>query len=165
MKELDDVQQTLLVELHSLISAAATRAAAKLGAHQPFVPLPDRGTSSPDPEADSIAAMNAALVSYPPSDGRNSPLSREEHESLAQMQVSPVARTAFEKLFADAASEVIFGLLCVVDGVGDPTVAPIENWVGADLGARRSHEDREMLHDAFLDSYWRYLELTQTRSR
>jgi hypothetical protein len=167
MKQLDDVQQTLLVELHGLISRSATRAAAKLGTHQPFVPIPGRGDSSGSPDllANSIAAMRAALVSYPPSDGRSSPLSQDEHEALVQMQLSPAARTALEKLFADAAAEVIFGLLCMVDGVGDPDVAPVKTWVGADLGARRSHEDREMLHDAFFESYWRYLDLTTNPPR
>ena len=112
-----------------------------------------------------LAAVAAALVSYPPSDGKSAPLSRDEHEALARMQLSPAARTALEKLFADATAEVIFGLLCMVDGVGDPEVAPVKNWVGADLAARRSHEDREMLHDAFFESYWRYLELTKSPSR
>jgi hypothetical protein len=167
MKSVDDVQQTLLVELHGLIARSATRAAAKLGAHQPFVSIPDRDDSSGslDSLASSVAAIRPALVSYPPSDGKSSPLSGDEHEALAQMQLSPAARTALEKLFADAAAEVVFGLLCMVDGVGDPEVAPVKTWDGADLGARQSHEDREMLHDAFFESYWRYLELTRNLSR
>ena len=163
MKPLDDVQQTLMVELHRLISKSATRAAAKLGADHPFVPFRDRGDLAGSP--DTLVSPVAAIVSYPPSNGKNSPLSRDEHEALARMELSPAGRTALEKLIADAAAEVIFDLLCMVDGVGDPEVAPVKNWVGADLGARRSDEDREMLHDAFFESYWRYIEVTRGPAR
>ena len=114
---------------------------------------------------DSIACTRDALVTYPPTDEGASPLSRDEHEALTELQVSPVTRTALEKLIADAASEVIFGLLCLIDGVGEPCVAPISGWAGADLGARRSLEDREMLHDGFFDAYWRYVELTKNQAR
>lgn len=43
----------------------------------------------------------------------------------------------------------------------DERCSPYAGRASAGLGARRSHEDREMLHDAFFESYWRYLEVTR----
>lgn len=160
------IRDTLLLELHAAIERASDEAVAKLGRGDPYVPPPtaahrqDVGGSAMIAGAPlellqaSVAAAKASLVTYPPSDG-TAQLSPDEHAALAELDLGPAARAGIRKLVADAAASAVFQFLCVLDGVGEPEVAAVDNWLGASIQPP-GDEEAEMLHDAFFESYWRY---------
>ncbi len=93
-----------------------------------------------------------SLVFYPPEAGEP-PLSREEHEALANLALTSACRRGMEKLVADAAASAFFGFFCLLDGVADPALARHDLWLGAVIRKPREddEEHREMLHDELLE--------------
>jgi hypothetical protein len=151
-----DIPETLLLEVHRAIETAAKEAVSKLGRPLNSPPLSDHAS----PLAQSVASFKASLVAYPPADSSGGPLSPGETTALAGMVLSPEARAGLEKLFADAAAAAFFRFFCLLDGVGNPDLQPVDDWLGAVLTAPPDDEDRPMLHDAFFDTYWRYREIS-----
>ena len=152
-----DIPETLLLEVHRAIEAAAKEAISKLG-------RPVRSPATSDdasPLERSIRAFQASLVTYPPMDSNGAQLSPAETDALVHLALSPEARSALEKLFADAAAAAFFRFFCLLDGVGDPEVQRVDNWHGAILTSPPGDEDRPMLHDELFDSYWRYREISR----
>jgi hypothetical protein len=154
-----DILETLLLEVHLAIETAAKEAISKLGS-------PDRSPPTSDdasPLERSVRAFQASLVAYPPMDLNGAQLSAAETDALVRLALSPEARSALEKLFADAAAAAFFRFFCLLDGVGDPKVRHVDDWRGAVLTAPPDDRDRPMLHDELFDSYRRYREISRPR--
>ena len=137
----DEVVRTLLLEAHRCVDGAAEAAVEKLGL-QRRQPTPKQGEVDPE-----------ALLVYPP----NNVLSPEEEQALRSMKLSTVQRSALKKLIADGCAIAFFDFFNLLDATADPEVKPpTKSWLGAWLVAPKDHDDRDMLHDAFFDSYWDY---------
>lgn len=100
--------------------------------------------------AESLAGDKRLCLNYPPNAG----LSPEEVAALEGLPKDDALKRALRKVIAHAASYPLYGLFCMVDGIGDP-----EGWDGTWFGCRfepilRPEEDREMLHIRFYDTYW-----------
>lgn len=96
-------------------------------------------------------------VSYPTNDS----LTQQEKELLAHIVLSPITKTAIKKVFADVASDSLFHLFSLMDGVADPEMEPSDTWLGAkfiplDAESIQDEDHQEMLHDEFYSSYWTY---------
>jgi hypothetical protein len=129
------VVNTLLIEAHGCVEGAADAAVEKIGS---------QGTE--------------ALLIYPPKDV----LSAEEDRALRSMKLSAVQQSALKKLIADACATAFFDWFSLIDAASAPEVVPHpEHWSGAWLIAPRDDEDREILHDAFYESYWAFEEATR----
>lgn len=138
-----DLNETLLLEVHRLIEVAAKEAVTKLGSG------PRRSRDEP-------------LVTYPPTDAATPLLSAAEVDALNSLTLSAEARSGLERVVADAAASAFFSFFCLLDGAADPEVQDAGEWLGAELHAPSDDDDRPMLHDEFLESYWRYRELSQS---
>lgn len=150
----------LLLELHAVIADAANEAMEKVGRGDPYYGASRPGTTHVDLDTamdESLEESLASLVDYPPTDCSPA-LSRAEHESIAKLALPTTTREALEKLVKDAIASAFFRFFCLVDGVADPSFTTIECWLGARIAAPLD-QDREMLHDEFYASYWRYLEV------
>jgi hypothetical protein len=152
-----DIPETLLLEVHRAIETAAKEAVSKIGRPVSSSALSDAAS----PLEQSIAAVRASLVAYPPMDSTGAQLSSAETAAIVGMSLSSEARSGLEKLVADAAAAAFFRFFCVLDGVADPAVREVEDWFGAVLAAPPNDEDRPMLHDELFDSYWRYREASR----
>jgi hypothetical protein len=130
-----DFRRALLLELHRAVDDAANSA------------------------LDTIGKRGTAPV-YPP----GVEFTPEEVAALAELRVSPAARSALDKLLRDTAASPLFEFFSLIDGVSDPHDWPgPEPWLGALLRARvatdRQDEregNAEMWHDQFFESYWEY---------
>jgi len=128
------VTQTLLVESHRCLAAAVETAMARIG------------------------SQGQEPLLYPP----NGAFSPEEQQALRSMKQSPAERSALEKLIAEACAMAFFDFFNLIDGTSDPELDPPPGtWVGAWLLAPLDDSDREMLHDAFYESYGAYDEATR----
>lgn len=122
----------LLVEMHRLVqesSRAASRAIAK----------------------------HMIATEYPPP-GTKGAWTTRDSKAIAELTLSPAQERALRKLLADHAASVLFQCLSLIDGVSDPELTPVKNWMGLRLVVPTEDEDAEMLHDAFFDTYGSYLE-------
>ena len=126
-------RDALLIEAHRLIRDAATKAVEQLG-----------------------HASSNATVTYPP----EPVLSNTETRALNALDVSQETRAALQKVVANACATTLFNFLCLIDGVADPELVPVEDWFGLDLVEPSDDADRAMLHDDFYEFYWRYKDLT-----
>ena len=142
------VRGALLVELHRIIAESAESAASMVGV---------RMTSG-----ESVGKGIADDLAYPPRDGTGPVLTRAERLALGQLDLSQDARSGFRKIVADACASTVFQLFALVDGVADPEMTQMDDWLGADIVAAPD-EDREMLHDGFYESYWEYRKLASRR--
>lgn len=149
-----EIRNTLLVEIHGAIDAAAQEAVAKLGGEVPYI-APTERTSFDD----NVASYAASLVHYPPMESTRTPLSPGEHEALSNMALTADGRSGLKKLIADATANAFYRFFCLVDGVGDPEVQFVEGWLGAAIRERASDSDEGMLHDEFFESYQNYRKL------
>jgi hypothetical protein len=139
----NDIRTALLHEAHRLILEAAEAAIAQIA----------------DLSQHNDGAGPTTLA-YPPGDGRTDAncLTELEARALAQIAASGPATTGLRKLVRAAASGPLFGFFCLLDGVADPELWTRDVWLGADLADPKDGEDREMLHDAFYESYWAFEE-------
>lgn len=73
--------------------------------------------------------------------------------SAGNSQTSPVPRAVLSKAIADACEAVVFRLLCVIDGVGDPSEWSGDTWMPIRLAeSDGDHDDHvEMLHDRYFE--------------
>ena len=126
----DEERLALFVEVHRAVAEASTRAAGTVGV--------------PNLRAD---------LAYPP----GTQLSEGELAALRGINLTPDARSALQKVIADACSAAFFRMFTVMDGVGDPEDWSGEVWQGVSLGPKPEH-DEPMLHDEFFESYWQYKE-------
>jgi hypothetical protein len=140
------IQQTLLIELHGAIENAAQEAVAKLGRGDPYL-SPEMATQQA--VAGVPNAADEALASF--------------CDPAATMSLTPEARSALQKLVSDAAASTLFRFFCLVDAVGHPEVVAVDEWLGAHVGKKATEEHYPMLHDEFLESYWEYRRLTDSR--
>jgi hypothetical protein len=104
-------------------------------------------------EAIKIYSGESSIISYPPNGG----LTTAELKALRKTTFSSESIHALRKIIADAASNPIFKLLSLLDGVADP-----ENfdqfWPGFDLVPKSDEEPDEesLLHDDLFDTYWEW---------
>jgi hypothetical protein len=117
------IRQALFGELHRSIEEAASDCVAR-----------------------AVTAEESSL-GYPP----GAELTDAERAALRTLALSPDARSALEKLVADACSWPVFHLFSLMDGVADPQ-ADVGEWLGVTLESKQEDDD-EMLHDEFLESY------------
>ncbi len=116
---LKDIDRNALFhEMHRSIEEAATVAVNQLTAGEP-------------------------QLTYPPNHG----LLPDELAALDAIPKTPAMERALRKLIADAAAYPIFHLLCLTDGVSDPTEV-------SDVDERDRVAAAMMLHDGFYESYW-----------
>lgn len=120
-------QLAVFAEVHKAITESAKAAVSLLG-----------GTARPG-------------ISYPPGVA----VSAAEAAQLAALDLSPEARTALEKVIADACSHPVLQLLSLLDGTTEPEVIKLRRWEGGSLG---EIEGDTMLHDEFLEAYGDYQE-------
>jgi len=122
---------TLMVEIHRAIKDATSRAVTLIG---------DRKISEAD-------------ISYPP----GAKLEPHEVVALHSLRCSEAARSAIEKVVADACAAAFFDTFCLMDAVGDPEMTSVRTWLGVDLTSGISDDPSfEMLHDQFFETYWEY---------
>lgn len=131
---IDAIQAALLREAHRSIAEAADFGVAR------------------------VAGGKDALVvlDYPPADAAQTDdyvLAPAEASALAQLATSDAAMTGLRKLLREAAFAPLFHMFCLLDGVADPRDWDGDVWLGADLVSPQGDEHRDMLHDAFMESY------------
>ena len=95
------------------------------------------------------------MLDYPPADAQTDDyvFTPAEASALAQLAASDAAMTGLRKLLREAAFAPLFHLFCLLDGVADPRGWDGGVWLGADLVSPQADEHRELLHDAFMESY------------
>ena len=125
----ENTLRALLLEVHSAIAESASGSLRALGADE------------------------SADVTY------GERLTALERDSLRQVRLSEVQRSALLKLFKDAAAYPMFHFLSLLDGVGAP--AQFQDgervfegtWDGVTLNLGHDEDQAMMLHDAFYDTY------------
>jgi hypothetical protein len=133
----------------------AIRAALLREAHHSIAEAADAGIARI-----TDAKGGAVTLDYPPADQQSVDhmLTAAEATALARIAASDAASTGLRKLLREAASAPLFHLFSLLDGVADPRDWDGNVWSGADLVPSQDDEDREMLHDAFLDSYREFVD-------
>lgn len=117
---------TLLVALHELIENSAEK------------------------NVEQLESLKGESNIFYPSNGGLSDVEREAGKAMiGYIQETPGAKMFLRKVFANNSAEILFTLFNWIDGTEDPS-GP---WTGVDL-VDTSGEDKEMLHDALLESYW-----------
>jgi hypothetical protein len=117
------------MEMHHSIEQAATRMAAQL--------------------------QSSKLLSllYPPNNG----LAEDEIAAIGRLQKDASLESAMRKVIASAASEPLYHLISILDGIGDPRGLN-EVWLGARIEPNSDEadgsEDIEPLRYDFYESYW-----------
>jgi hypothetical protein len=114
---------------------------------------------SVDAAIGAITDPDSLCLSYPP-DGPEltTNLTAEEKEALRGLRHSPQSISALKKILTDACAGPPFQFFCLLDGVSDPDIVEIPQWVGAHLVERNG--DAEFLHDMFYETFWDYKEKT-----
>lgn len=100
---------------------------------------------------DALTSRDGPQLVYPP----GATLSPGERVHLKEIVIPPEAKEVLEKVIADACSHPIFHMMSLLDGVAEPYVIEIPEWVGGRLAG---DEGELMLHDEFFESYWDYHE-------
>lgn len=128
----DTTRKALLVEAHRLIEAAT---------------------------ADALKAIERTpKLTYPPAGPEDAGLNVDEQQAVLALDLSPEAKSGIRKIVSNAVAGALFGLFCVVDGVGDPRGWQGGTWLGVDLTEPEKGRDRPMLHDEFYEVYWDFIE-------
>ena len=127
---LDEAQRrALLLHMHRSIEEVAAKVASEL----------QSGTPS---------------LLYPP----NSGFTDKESGSLAQLSSIPCLESALRKVVASAAASVLYYLIVILDGIGDPADYEGE-WLGATIEPvlyDPDATDPEPWRYDFFDSYWEW---------
>lgn len=97
-----------------------------------------------------IGTSNSASLSYPP----GVELTEEEIKLISSIQLSIEAKNVLKKIIANSCSWPIFHMMSLLDGVTDPYVIEVKDWIG---GTLHGDEDGSMLHDEFYETYWDYI--------
>jgi hypothetical protein len=142
----------VLLEVHRYIDEAADRAIQALERLPP--------TRTPTKPGDKFARIHemreGTTLAYPPNDEAR--LTDEELRALVRLQLPPAARSGLRKVLRAAASAPLFQLFCLLDAVGDPALTSVDLWLPVNLSRRKEGDSREMMHDEFTDSFWKYHE-------
>jgi len=77
---------------------------------------------------------------------------------MENLKLSEAERNAIERLVAEACSATLFHLFCLMDGVADPEIVPVKQWLGAEFAY--PSDSRAELHDEFYEKYWMYDKLS-----
>lgn len=134
----EGTRQALFFEMHAAIEETAT----------------DLSTSA------GVEALRASFqelgvqLLYPP----GTELSSTEWEELGVALRSGEVSAAFRKLLAHACAQVLFQLLCAIDGVAAPRDYTGE-WLGLTLSPATIEDEQSgsvFLHDEFSETYWNY---------
>jgi hypothetical protein len=85
-------------------------------------------------------------------------LTASEREALRALELSDDGQAALMKVVTSACATPVFQLMCLFDGVADPSLTADSGdvWTGVDLKRRDDDDDHEVLHDEFLESFWTY---------
>jgi hypothetical protein len=103
----------------------------------------------------SITEMkHGTQLAYPPNDEAR--FTDEELSALAQLRLPPAARSGLRKVIRSAASLSLFQLFCLLDAVADPQLTSVDPWLPVNFGPNNKDVSREMMHDEFTASFWRY---------
>ena len=88
-----------------------------------------------DVAAKTVARIPNAVgeLVYPP----NAEFTPAELTALQHLQLSEAARSALQKLVAEASSTIVFQFLSLLDGVADPTTGKFEQWLGVSLAVKQ----------------------------
>ena len=91
------------------------------------------------------------LILYPPNGG----LTTEEMQAIGSLAGNETLRDALRKAIASSTADVLFGLLNIIDGTGDPDPG-LGKWSEVMLTdvPEDFDEDLEFLHDHFYETYW-----------
>lgn len=95
------------------------------------------------------AGLRPDSISYPP----GAEIPAREIKAFAADRLDGDAVRVLRALLTDACASSMFQLFALLDGVADPEVREAGEWFGADLTAIKDDEDREMLHDMFMDTW------------
>lgn len=123
--------RALLLQMHRSIEEAATQMAAQ------------------------VVSSNVPSLNYPP----NSGFSEAEVNAIGNLKAIPGMESALRKVIANAASQPLYKLACILDGIADPA-----DYKGKWLGARikpvspTSDEDEaeQLWRDNIYESYWEW---------
>jgi hypothetical protein len=103
--------------------------------------------------AEQLQSSKIPSLLYPPNDG----FTEDEIAAIRDLQISSSLKSALRKVIASAASEPLYHLICILDGIGDPMELD-EPWLGARIEPRSNKtegsEDIEPLRYDFYESYW-----------
>lgn len=165
-----EIREILLVEAHRILNQEAKRAVEKIGKPIPEEARPGYLTDEDIAVLKQVGftqldhpivqkAMQAGVerskvLSYPPKDV----LSADEMDALESLKLSPAALKAVECIVAEACSTTLFNFFCLTDGVADPEVMKVGQWLGAEFSS--PSDDRAELHDEFCEKYWVYDKLS-----
>jgi hypothetical protein len=167
------IATTVVTEAHRYVDQAVDAMMAKLDSppvRSPVLPADDAARLRlPFISEDLSHAMDTSAreyrqgttLAYPPTaEGR---FTDDELAALANLRLSPDARSALRKLVRDAASQPLFHLFALLDAVGDPELCPQDEWLPVTLSVRADDSHQEMMHDEFFESFHRYQELRTKR--
>ncbi|MBL8515424.1 MAG: hypothetical protein JNM76_00530 [Betaproteobacteria bacterium] len=170
----EQLRETLLIEAHRLVSNAANSALRKLGQTVPLAAVSGYVTDSEIEQAKDagFAALEnpavqkimeagiarASTLAYPP----NGEITRADAEALESLKLSEAQRQVLTRLIQESVHAAFFHFFALMDGVGDPIIAPDQTWRGAEFNTPRS--EGPMLHDDFGDAYYRYIQTIRNRS-
>jgi hypothetical protein len=161
----EELQTILLVEVHKNIQEASAQAVGKLGKPVPPEAIDGYLTKS-DIEQASKAGMRAfdhpavekcnrasrmriSTLAYP----LNSPITQEDAQALESLVLTDAQSRVLQRVVAEAIENAFFHFFCLIDGVGDPELTPLSNWIGVRLVYRDPDEDYDedepmsMYHD------------------
>jgi hypothetical protein len=99
--------------------------------------------------ADVLVSSESPSLAYPP----GIELSQDELQALSEIRVRAQSAEVLKKLIAEACSQPVFHLLSLLDGVTEPYVIEVPEWIG---GSLETDENGLMLHDEFFDTYLDY---------
>jgi hypothetical protein len=160
------IASIVLLEAHRFVDRAADDAMTRLArvpSRRPAsvdvgAPKPRGPSALSDDVRTAIAAAademkRGTTLAYPPSDEAR--LTDEEIAALSALQLPAAALSALRKIVRAAASAPLFHMFCLLDGVGDPEVTRVAEWLPVNLEPAKEGW-RAMMHDDFLESYWQY---------
>jgi hypothetical protein len=120
------IRKLVVLETHRMIRAAVEEALEKLR-----------------------AGLRPGSISYPP----GAEIPARDIEAFAAARVDKDAVDVLRALLTDACASSMFQLFTLLDGVADPEVREVGEWLGVDLTAIKDDKHREMLHDMFMDTW------------
>jgi hypothetical protein len=105
-----------------------------------------------------IVDKNFEYLTYPPNCG----FSDLEKAELYKLEDNEHLKNALRKILADNSAGIIFNMLNLIDGTGNPKQMYNE-WTGVKLANEEPEKDNppflDTLHDCFFETYWEWRKL------
>ena len=103
------------------------------------------------------------FLSYPPNCG----FTELEKRELMKIEANEHLKNALRKILADNSASIVFRILNVIDGTGDPE-SKYEQWSGVKLIDDEANENSgpvdDFLHDKFYETFWDWKEIRPNKS-